>query len=133
MQMVMRINQKNIFDIIDLEDGNSLELIKKEKDKEARIKIKSDSRLAKYDRLDFIERKDSEHKGICQSCKEKKEYLRYILDYGLSVCYDCYIAGLQEEAWSYPYSRRAEDMDMYLSEACWEEAWEEAWEEEMSK
>ena len=117
--------KKNIFDIIDLFDGDSLDLIKQEKEKEAIKRIKSDSRRVKFNRLDFVKRKDFKYKGICQSCKEKKEYLRYILDYDLSVCYDCYIEGLQEEAFSYPYSKRTEDMDKYLSEGCWEDEWEE--------
>jgi hypothetical protein len=119
------MTKKSIFDIIDLFDGNSLELIKREREKETRKRIKSDSKQAKLNRLDFIERKNAEHKGICQYCNEKKEFLRYIVDYGLSVCYNCYIEGLQEEAWSYPYSRRVEDMDLYLSEPCWIDEWRE--------
>ena len=91
----------------------------------ARKQVTKDSKAAYYHRLDFIQRKEAEKKCICQSCNEKREFLRYILDYGVVICYDCYIGGLQEEAWSYPYSRNLDDMDMYLGEGEWEECWEE--------
>jgi len=115
-----------IFNIIDLEDGDSQALIEIEKVKEARKRIKEASRQAKYKRLMFCKRKDAEEKGICQSCEEKKEYLRFVLDYELLICYDCFYHDMQQAGEFYSYhGRRAEDMDGFLYEDEWEDLWEE--------
>ena len=108
---------KSFFDIIDLEDGDAKTL-------RLRRQIEQDSRRASSQRSVFCERKDAEHKGICQGCKKKKDFLRFILDCEMMLCYDCYYHDMQlaGEFSSY-HGCRAEDMDGFLYDDDWEFLW----------
>ena len=115
-----------VFKIIDLEDGDSEAIKEIEKVKEARKNMKEASRRLYHNRLHFCERKDAEYKGICQACKKKRDFLRFVLDCDIVMCYDCYYENMQLSGEFHSYHGcRAEDLDGFLYEDEWEALWEE--------
>ncbi len=115
----MSRKNKTLFDFIDFG-------IEVEKECLARSKVKQDSINASWDRLSFIRRKDAENKGICQSCKEKRDFLRFVLDSDIVMCYDCFYEGMEIDGELYSYhGRAAEDMDGFMYEEDWVYYWEE--------
>ena len=117
------MNYRSVFDIIDLEDGNASVLL-------AQARILKDSGRARYSRLNFCREKyseyNAEYKGICQSCGEKRDFLRIPLDCDVFICYDCYHEGMKQNGEFYSYHGcRAEDLDGFIYEDEWEDLWEE--------
>jgi hypothetical protein len=116
--------KKTIFDIIDLFDGNSQDIIEEKRIEDARKRIEKDSRNAKWHRLSFVEKKSVEKKGECQNCGSK-EYPRWCLDNDWLLCYNCWVEQLGYETAVDVPSRGADQHRDYMSEMAWEGLWEE--------
>jgi hypothetical protein len=120
--MQSQMDKKTLFDIIDLEDGDSSVLL-------AQVKMKKDSSSAKYGRLYFCRRKLSEYNAkynsICPWCKEKKDFLRLSLDHDKLMCYNCFYEGMQADAELSSYHGiSVEDVEGFMYDDEWEELWE---------
>lgn len=116
------MKKRSVFDILDLEDGDASVLL-------AQAKIKEDSGWARYGRLHFCGRKYSEYNAkyhsICPYCKEKKDFLRLVLDHDKLMCYDCFHEGMEADAELSSYhGSPVEDMEGFMYDDEWEELWE---------